>query len=165
MEITYRSIGIYFDVAGNLIGIPMSTAITEKWGEILVSIEPVTELKAGYTDSELEHFILTVLSKSFAYHPIGFPTGESILQKFKGAKSWKACVKEFGYVFITWRKDEGYTITPYWQSRKAKYAFLGFDNKEMRWVTPPGSSFGQLAKGFRAAMKLSPIGPQESPPQ
>lgn len=159
MKHPFKSISVYFDGDYNLIGVP-STEI-KKWNA-LVGIDKIKELNAPYSDAELEQFLKEVFDLCYSYTPDDLPKLPA-LQKYLGAKSYSASVKKLGLVALTWLNRRGYEIVPTWQNTKLKNAFNHIEEKAINIAT--GYVEGELAKSFRVALELSPIGPMNNKPE
>ena len=126
-------------------------------------INHVMELKTGYSESELELFLTNLFSLCYSYQPESITDGSPPLQHYLGVKSWKSAVKGRGLVLINWVYMDKYQFIPTWQDPKTKNGFAHLPNRSIVVSSPYEP--GELASAFREAMKLSPIGPQDSPPQ
>ena len=155
----FKSIAVYFDKNGNLIGIP--STLIEKWN-ILANIDDIVRLYAPYCDEEIESFLKMVFDKCYSQTLTELPK-QSVLRKLLGTKSDKAAVKELGLVGLRWLKSEGYMVTPTWSNARVKSAFAYMEDKTIRVST----TFldGELANAFKEAMDISPIGPLYAKPE
>lgn len=159
MKYTFKSISVYFDDSGDLLGVP-STEI-KKWNA-LVDIEKIINLKAPYNDEELEKFLESVFDLCYSVTPDELPR-QSALQKYLGAKTYSASVKGRGLVALKWLDKQGYEIIPTWQNAKLKNAFNHLEDKAI--FIPSDYAKGELARSFRSAMEMSLIGPINSIPK
>lgn len=155
----FKSIGVYFDKDGNLIGIP--STIVEKWNS-LVDIDGIIRLNTPYSDEELESFLKTVFDRCYSQTLEELPK-PSALQRFLGVKSYTASIKGLGFVNLRWLKSEGYKVTPTWRNARQKSSFDHMDEKTIQIAN--GFLCGELANALKQAMKLSPIGPMNTRPE
>jgi hypothetical protein len=155
----FKSIGVYFDEDGNLIGVPSS--IVKKWNA-LVDIDGIVRLSIPYGDGELESFLKTVFDECYSQTLKELPK-QSALQRYLGVKSYTASIEGLGFVSLRWLKSEGYKVTPTWQNARQKSSFDHMDDKTIQVAN--GFLSGELANALRKAMKLSPIGPLNTRPE
>ncbi len=158
MKHPFKSISVYFDRDYNLIGVP--SAELKKWN-VIVDIDKIQSLNAPYDDDELERFLKAVFDLCNSDKPKDFSKIPA-LQKYLGAKSYSASVKKLGLVSLNWLNKRGYEIVPTWQNAKIKNAFNHLEEKTIKIATD--YTDGELAKSFRIALELSPIGPMKNKP-
>ena len=156
MGYNYRSIAVYFDSTNKLIGFP--NGVFEKWNAMM-QLDCYRILTEAYLDDQLEAFLMELFSLCYSEEP---NENSSPLQTLTKTKSYKSSVKNLGLVSSHWVENEGYTITPTWQSAKDRNSFLHIEDKAIK--LPEDYKPGELAVVFRKAMEMSPIGPQMSAP-
>lgn len=162
MEYIFKNINIYIDKTKKLIGVPCTN--DKKWNAT-VGIDPIITLEPPYTNKEVNVFLNEVFSlcHNKIVEDCTDKTIKSPIQIYMKARSWKAAVKELGLINLNWIKDEGYTISIYWQNSREKNSFDGI-GWEYDIKIPENYKNEELGEAFLKALDKVAIGPQEKNP-
>jgi hypothetical protein len=147
MKYNYKSVHIYADSSQNLILIP--TGESKKWGGTL-EIEAVTELKAPYSDEQLEQELINSMDRCYSLKP-DESLKESVLEKFLGIKGFSKACKGLKIILFEWLAKDGFFFTPTNKVKGEGYLHLSEQKISL------GKSFnkGDLANTVKKAIELS----------
>jgi len=146
----FKEVAVYFDPDKKLIGVPCGK--DPKFGKYGIALLDIFFLlESGYSDDELEEFILDVFAD--CYSKMCGDGEPSAIQKYTKARSYNAAVKKYRLVDLFWQKSEGYKFTPTRIDPKYKGSFLHIEEKSIE--VPLKFEKGALAQAFRKAMEIS----------
>jgi hypothetical protein len=146
LRFKYKYINIYVDSGQNLICIPIGES--KKWGPI--SIDSVSELKAPYSDEQLEQELTDSLNRCYSMRADD-DLKVSSLEKYLGVKGFAKACQGRKIVEYRWNAKDGYYITPTNKVKGKGYLHM----EDQRIFIGKSFNKGDLANAVKQAIELS----------